>query len=143
MGGHGPRRCGRRRWFAGGWLRKKKNGSILAGKGLSGAGTGKYELPKKLRLSFPFCVSYRLQNANAAARAALLMLILIRPIKSGAFPTHFRKKRGNGWGTDAVFRGRINRMSMRRKREMIGKWRRKKLRSAFGPAVPLLPVAIA
>jgi hypothetical protein len=34
--------------------------------------------------------------------------LLIRPIKSGAFPTHFRKKRGNGWGTDAVFRGRIN-----------------------------------
>jgi hypothetical protein len=57
------------------------------------------------------------------------MLILIRPIKSGAFPTHFRKKRGNGWGTDAAFRGRINidayGMSMRRKREIIGKRREK------------------
>jgi hypothetical protein len=70
-----------------------------------------------------------------------LTLILIRPIKSGAFPTHFRKKCGNGWGTDAIFRGRINidayGMSMRRKREIIGKRRGKYLRSAFGPAAPL------
>jgi hypothetical protein len=25
-------------------------------------------------------------------------LLLIRPVNSGAIPTHFRKKRGNGWG---------------------------------------------
>jgi hypothetical protein len=122
---------------------RKKNGPVPAGKGLSGAGAGKYDLPKRLRLSFPFCVSYRLQNTAAAARAARLMLIDPAHKEwriSHPFPQKTRKWMGHGrsiLGPDQY------RMSMRRKREMIGKWREKNLRSAFGPAAPLFPGPIA
>jgi hypothetical protein len=59
---------------------------------------------------------------------------------SHPFPQKTRKWMGHGRSISGPDQYR---MSMRRKREMIGKWRERNLRSAFEPAAPLLPVAIA
>jgi hypothetical protein len=49
---------------------QEKNGPVSHSKGLSDVTGGKYFLSKGLWLSSPFCVSYRLRNAETAAQAA-------------------------------------------------------------------------
>jgi hypothetical protein len=41
---------------------------------------------------------------------ALTLFALIDPARNQCFlpPTHFRKRRGNGWGMDTVSKGRMN-----------------------------------
>jgi len=42
---------------------------------------------------------------------------IIDPARNKCYfiPIHFRKRRGNGWGTDAVFKSRINSTGKRRR----------------------------